>query len=303
MNNGQLLLAVSILAILSIITINVYAEEVKVSIVKDSSIVNCTDFSNKCYDPAVLTIPKGTTVTWTNEDTTTHTVTSGISFGLMTVEEFKGRQFGPDGLFDSGLLAPGATFSFKFDNEGEYLYFCTLHPLMVGKVIVQAAEEEEEEGNIMQGVKFNLSTDLPLPYDKDLNDKITLKVIPKEIKEHLDYKIIISRDGTEVFNKDFHDHDGILELMIMKGEGDIKVEGGEEKDNETTQYMITGPIFTENGQYTINVSITGIEFKPVEPISEEFSINVVPEFPLAAIIPLILGVSAAILINKRLINL
>jgi plastocyanin len=300
MNNGQLLLAVSTLAILSIITINVYAEEVKIS--KDSSIVNCTDFSNNCYNPAVLTIPKGTTVTWTNDDTTTHTVTSGISFGLSKVEEFKGKQFGPDGLFDSGLIAPGATFSFKFDNEGEYLYYCSLHPLMVGKVIVQA-EEKKEEGNIMRGVKFDLSTDLPLPYDKDLNDKITLKVIPKETNKHLDYKIIISRDGKEVFNKNFHDHDGILELMIMKGEGDIKVEGGEEKDNETTQYMITGPIFTENGQYTINVSITGIEFKPIEPISEEFSINVVPEFPLAAIIPLILGVSAVILINKRIINL
>ncbi len=298
---AEALLIISTAVTLSILSINnVYAEEVRVSTVMDSSIVDCRDFSNKCYDPGIVTVSKGTTVVWTNDDIVSHTVTSGISFGLGQFAEFKGKQLGPDGLFDSGIMAPNAVFSFKFDKEGEYLYYCALHPFMVGKVIVEAGEEE---GNIMRGVHFNLQTDLALPYDKDMNDRITLKITPKDIKNHLDYNIVISRDGEKVMDNNFHDHDGILELTIIKGEGNINIEGGKEADSKTTPYLISGPIFTKNGQYTIKVSIVGIEFKEIKPITEEFSMSVIPEFPIAVIIPLILGVSAAILMGKRVINI
>jgi plastocyanin len=65
-----------------------------------------------------LTVKPGTTVTWVNHDDDTHTVTS-------TVDTFR-----------SPGLDPDETFSYTFTKPGTYEYYCTLHPLMTGKVIV-----------------------------------------------------------------------------------------------------------------------------------------------------------------------
>ncbi len=75
------------------------------------------------FKPAQLEVPAGTTVTWQQRDRGDHTVTSG------TVEQAAGgvtQQ--PDGLFDSGPVATGDTFSHTFDEPGTYPYFCALHP-------------------------------------------------------------------------------------------------------------------------------------------------------------------------------
>jgi len=80
--------------------------------------------SNKCLSVSQLKVAKGATVTWTNNDSTVHTVTSG------TIKS------GPDGKFDSGLVAAGAKFSQKFDSAGTYNYFDMVHPWIQGKVIV-----------------------------------------------------------------------------------------------------------------------------------------------------------------------
>ncbi|HYY65575.1 MAG TPA: cupredoxin family copper-binding protein [Nitrososphaeraceae archaeon] len=77
------------------------------------------------YNPSPLTVKVGTTVVWTNNDSTLHTVTSGLPSG------------GPVGkLFDSSYLSPGKTFNYTFSTAGTFDYHCTLHPTMVGKVIV-----------------------------------------------------------------------------------------------------------------------------------------------------------------------
>lgn len=80
---------------------------------------------NTAFVPASLTVPAGTTVTWTNKDSFEHTVTSGTPNA-------------PDGKFDSGTIASGKTFSFKFDTKGTYSYYCKVHPeVMVGTIVVQ----------------------------------------------------------------------------------------------------------------------------------------------------------------------
>ena len=68
-------------------------------------------------------IGQGDTVTWWNDDTAAHTVTSG------TPED------GPDGFFDSSLFMAGEGFEVTFDEPGNYEYFCMVHPWMVGAVI------------------------------------------------------------------------------------------------------------------------------------------------------------------------
>lgn len=78
---------------------------------------------NNTFQPTELTIAAGTTVTWTNEDNTTHTVFSG------TIDT-------PNELF-AASVSPGETFSYTFDEVGAYPYYCEIHTGMNGTIIVQ----------------------------------------------------------------------------------------------------------------------------------------------------------------------
>lgn len=93
-----------------------------VSIVKGASSPSIA----KPYDPSPVTIKSGTSVTWTNNDSTLHTVSSGLP-----------EQGAVGTLFDSSLIAPGKTFTHAFDKAGSFDYSCTLHPFMRGQVIVK----------------------------------------------------------------------------------------------------------------------------------------------------------------------
>lgn len=94
-----------------------------VSIPLGSSVPGCEDV-NGCYIPSRLVIFSGNEVIWKNNDFVTHTVTSG------------GLEYGATGMFDSGLLNAGDTYSFRFDSSGEYSYYCIIHPWMIGTVTV-----------------------------------------------------------------------------------------------------------------------------------------------------------------------
>jgi plastocyanin len=70
------------------------------------------------FDPDTVTVKTGTTITWTNQDSTDHTVTAD------------------DGSWKSENLAKDATFSFTFDKAGTYTYHCSIHTSMKGTIIV-----------------------------------------------------------------------------------------------------------------------------------------------------------------------
>lgn len=74
---------------------------------------------NISFDPDNLTVEKGTTVIWTNNDPIPHTVTE------------------TGGKFDSGSLKPGATFSYVFKESGNYSLLCGYHPGMQGLITVK----------------------------------------------------------------------------------------------------------------------------------------------------------------------
>ena len=76
--------------------------------------------SNFTFGPTALTVKIGQTVTWTNEDDIPHTVVA------------------TDKSFRSKVLDTGQSFSFTFTKAGQFAYFCSLHPMMTGKVIVTA---------------------------------------------------------------------------------------------------------------------------------------------------------------------
>ncbi|HIF12803.1 MAG TPA: amidase [Dehalococcoidia bacterium] len=71
-----------------------------------------------------ITIAAGTTITWTNQDSAPHTVTSG-SQGALT------------GEFDSGGFSIGESYQRSFNTPGAFPYFCTIHPFMQATVTVQ----------------------------------------------------------------------------------------------------------------------------------------------------------------------
>ena len=71
------------------------------------------------FAPADLTVEKGTTVTWSNDDSTTHTVTANSK------------------VFNSGNLNKGQNFGYTFNESGAFEYACTIHPSMKGKVTVK----------------------------------------------------------------------------------------------------------------------------------------------------------------------
>jgi plastocyanin len=74
---------------------------------------------NFSFGPQTITVPVGATVTWTNRDDIPHTVVS------------------TDGVFKSKVRDTDEKFSYTFTKVGTYPYFCSVHPKMTGKVVVQ----------------------------------------------------------------------------------------------------------------------------------------------------------------------
>lgn len=79
--------------------------------------VRIVDFA---FEPATITIKPGTTVVWTNDGPTQHTTASKEG-----------------NVWESKIMEKGDVFRYRFDTSGTYPYWCTLHPSMLGTVIVQ----------------------------------------------------------------------------------------------------------------------------------------------------------------------
>ena len=81
---------------------------------------NSVVIQNFAFSPNSLTVKVGTTVTWINQDSTTHTITSD------------------NGAFQSsGDINSGSNYTFTFSKAGTYPYHCSIHPNMKGTIVVQ----------------------------------------------------------------------------------------------------------------------------------------------------------------------
>ena len=120
-----------VLALVAIVAIapSAFAATVEVTTAKGAdggSTADCVAAKN-CFDPSTVTVAPGDTVHWTFPYAG-HTVTSGQATDNQTGT-----------VFDSGLVKKGTDYSFTFQNEGTYDYFCMVHPWMTGQVIVSAS--------------------------------------------------------------------------------------------------------------------------------------------------------------------
>ncbi len=170
-------------------------DRVHVRVPAGSSVPGCEE-TDECWLPSVVTVDVGGEVTWSNDDTAAHTVTSGTPAD------------GPNGIFDSSLFMAGQTYSVTFDEDATYDYFCMVHPWMAGTVIVG-------EGGPVTPIPTPTPprpTPIPTPTPVDTTDVIASRgssvpgceetsecFIPSTVKVNLG-------DTVNWFNRDFAAH-------------------------------------------------------------------------------------------------
>ncbi len=81
---------------------------------------------NFAFNPASVTLSRGSTVTWTNQDSTAHQIINDATAAA-----------GQGQLFESNPLSQGQSYSFTFQQAGTFPYHCNIHPSMKGTIIVQ----------------------------------------------------------------------------------------------------------------------------------------------------------------------
>lgn len=91
----------------------------------DGGLVVDVAIAGLAFRPPRIRIPRGTTVRWTNYDSMPHTATQGRP-------NVQGTP-----LFSSPMLDAGDTFEFRFDQPGEWLYYCLTHPFVMKDAVVQ----------------------------------------------------------------------------------------------------------------------------------------------------------------------
>ena len=114
-------ISIAILTVALVITIGAMGTRhqnltVKAQQKSDTTEVKIDNFS---FGPGTLTVPVGTNVTWTNRDDIPHTVVS------------------TEGAFKSKVIDTDEKFSYTFTKAGTFPYFCSIHPKMTGKIVVQ----------------------------------------------------------------------------------------------------------------------------------------------------------------------
>ncbi|HJU12876.1 MAG TPA: plastocyanin/azurin family copper-binding protein [Candidatus Nitrosotalea sp.] len=126
-------LAATLVVVLALVTVGaalpaLAQKAAEVTIIKGAGADQSCVSAGNCFDPSKLDVSPGTTVTWTNTDQVSHTVTSGNPSDNQTGT-----------VFDSSLIAPNKKFTFTFNTPGTFHYFCQVHPWMTGEVIVGQA--------------------------------------------------------------------------------------------------------------------------------------------------------------------
>jgi predicted secreted protein with PEFG-CTERM motif len=260
---------------------------IEVAVPAGSATPGC-ESTNECYIDAEVTIDAGSEVVWSNEDSASHTVTSGDP------------KNGPDGIFDSGLFLSGQTFSHMFEEEGEFPYFCLVHPWMQGTVIVQAAGEEhtdeehtdeestdEEHDHDAHGamvmsqdgsVMIHIDSDEPA---EGVEAMVSVEFVDADGNpiEHVNFEITATQDGNEILAETAqHVHSGVTEFTTAELGSDSPLD---------VQVTILG------------IGLPDDEANWTGPMGETVSAQVVPEFGPLAMIILAVAIVSIVAVTAR----
>ena len=154
------------------------------------------------FSPRALTINEGDTVVWTNADSQDHTVTSDI------------------GLFDSGTIVPGASFTFTFDNAGTFSYVCNIHPAMTGTITVQSTSGSDNTySEYIGGVDYvSMEANVWHPRNQSFTEVVDGDLDGDGIPNFLDPDN--DNDGTPDSADTDDDNDGLLDMYDVDDDND-----------------------------------------------------------------------------------
>lgn len=276
---GSLFLVLTLVAGILAITPSAFADHMKVDVRNaiGSSTPGC-ETTNSCFEPYETIIDVGGEVTWHNQDTAAHTVTSG---------DIKGE--GPDGVFDSSLLGPGKTFFFKFEEAGTFKYFCMVHPWMEGIVTVQAGMMEEEEQMEEEetyvsamsadgSVHIDIESSIPKT-GEEMTIVVTFTDADGNMISHINYDLSATQDGSEVISESgMHEHGGegmhVTDALSSDSPVDIQVT-------------------------ILGIGLPGEEATWTGPQGEVVSLQVVPEFGTIAALVLAISIVSIIAVTAK----
>jgi len=255
-----------------------------VSAPQGTSVPGC-EVVNECFVPYEVTIDVGGEVTWSNDDTAAHTVTAGSATG------------GPSGIFDSSLFMAGSTFSHKFETEGEFAYFCMVHPWMEGVVIVQGTEETEiAPGTIIVGAPpENETTVSGITEDGKVRAEIIVSNPVSDEEMSFEIKFRDSSGGNVIKDANYN-------LMVSQnGQEILSILGAYEP--EGTGMHSTMPLDSDD-PVDIKVTVLGFGLPDDEenwsgPRGEILMFNVVPEFGAIATVVMLAAIGAVVLMSSK----
>jgi len=171
-----------------------------VSVPAGSSVPGCEE-TNECWIPNEITVDVGGEVTWSNDDSAAHTVTSGTPSDSDSV----------GAMFDSGLLMIDATFSYTFEEEGSVDYFCIVHPWMQGMIIVQEAMAAGADEIMVEITTGSAGAGEIVTITVEFTD------MDGNAVEHVNYDVMATQDGTTILDETgVHDHDGVMDHTTME---------------------------------------------------------------------------------------
>jgi plastocyanin len=273
------------------------------------------------YDPPIMSITVGDTVTWYNDDREGHTVTSGEGSGRYG---WMSDNFGtPDDYFDSGRFMPGESWSYKFEESGTFSYFCTIHPWMEGVVVVEKEIPDFPHDATGTKIEFPL-----LQYTPDLSLEVNLSWDPPVIKTHekiqfvyqfydpqtnsnlaeMKYNFVIFQNGKEIFRDEgLSQIGGDYRNFIFSDSGSviIRIEGihspsifaeesvtvkGDAKDKEQRSVDFTSVVY-DNPEKTTHEAYHS---KPAQRLSTYYELMII-----IILVPAVLFLGAFFWIMKK----
>ena len=291
--------------------------------------------TNACFVPAKASVDVGGAATWTNSDSVLHTVWAGDLNADATVV---GYDYADGNGFQSGLVNPGDAFTVEDLKEGDYPYYCSVHPWMQGMLSV--ADSHDDEGDsmttsasnsddtmmkgeddggdrMMEGDKMMKDGDgdkMMMEGDKMTDDHMMME---SEIPESIDdIMVMIETDGGDagspmMINVKFTDADGNdlshvnYKVTAMQGDEVVIEDGahdGPAHTHEGDESHTTRPLPVDAAEEPVEISVHLYGFGVDEitgPSGEVAKYTAVPEFGTIALVVLAVAIVSTIAITAK----
>jgi predicted secreted protein with PEFG-CTERM motif len=261
-----------------------FADHSEVTIVPaaGSGAPGCEETPDGCYIPSTATVDVGGVVIMSNTDSAAHTYTAGSPGD------------GPTGEFDTGLLMAGTSFEYSPDTVGEIPYFCMVHPWMVGLIIVQEVEAEEDEAMDDHGDE----------HMDDVGHLITEASATGMMSDGTQVSIWTSEpmagEMMEI-HVEFEDSEHVNHDMTVTQNGETVLDDMGAHHHEGSGMHTTAPLSSSD---PVDITITfqgyGVDDPKTGPIGEEVVFtNVVPEFGTIAMMILAVAIISIVAVTAK----